>query len=68
MAVGGSNRYPSLQMIAQLFRAMVNDSFSGATGTPGGAGTTWSNVTCPDGTNSNNNSNTCVGHFLPVVP
>jgi hypothetical protein len=23
----------------------------------------WSNTTCPDGTNSNNNGNTCVGHF-----
>lgn len=23
----------------------------------------WSNTTCPDGTNSNNNGNTCVGHL-----
>jgi uncharacterized protein YjbI with pentapeptide repeats len=25
-------------------------------------GVTWSNTTCPDGTNSNNDGNTCVGH------
>lgn len=25
--------------------------------------TTWEGVTCPDGTNSNNNGNTCAGHF-----
>jgi uncharacterized protein YjbI with pentapeptide repeats len=25
--------------------------------------TIWSNTTCPDGTNSNNNGNTCVGHL-----
>ena len=23
----------------------------------------WSNTTCPDGTNSNNNGNTCLGHL-----
>lgn len=26
-------------------------------------GATWNNTKCPDGTNSNDNSNTCVGHF-----
>jgi uncharacterized protein YjbI with pentapeptide repeats len=26
-------------------------------------GVFWSNVTCPDSTNSDNNGNTCVGHF-----
>lgn len=26
-------------------------------------GVTWSNTICPDGTNSNSNGNTCVGHF-----
>jgi uncharacterized protein YjbI with pentapeptide repeats len=26
-------------------------------------GVTWSNTTCPDGSNSNSNGNTCVGHF-----
>lgn len=26
-------------------------------------GVTWSNTTCPDGTNSDNNGGTCVGHF-----
>ncbi len=33
--VGGNNRYPSLQSIADLFRASINDSFAGATNTPG---------------------------------
>lgn len=28
-------------------------------------GATWDDVTCPDGTNSNENSNTCVGHLTP---
>lgn len=26
---------------------------------------TWSNTICPDGTNSNDNSNTCIGHLTP---
>lgn len=26
---------------------------------------TWSNTTCPDGTNSDNNGNTCEGHLIP---
>jgi uncharacterized protein YjbI with pentapeptide repeats len=25
----------------------------------------WSNTTCPDGTNSDNNGNTCEGHLTP---
>lgn len=33
--VGGNNRYPSLQSIADLFRSSINDDFSGATDTPG---------------------------------
>jgi uncharacterized protein YjbI with pentapeptide repeats len=28
-------------------------------------GVTWSNTICPDGTNSNNNGNTCSGHLIP---
>lgn len=28
-------------------------------------GATWSNTTCPDGTNSDNNGNTCIGHLTP---
>jgi len=35
MPVGGSNRFPSLESIATLFRAQINDSFAGATNTPG---------------------------------
>ena len=33
--IGGNVRYPSLQSIADLFRAQVNDDFEGATNTPG---------------------------------
>jgi len=33
--IGGNNRYPSLQSIADLFRSQINDDMSGATGTPG---------------------------------
>jgi hypothetical protein len=33
--IGGNIRYPSLQSIANLFRASINDSFAGATNTPG---------------------------------
>jgi uncharacterized protein YjbI with pentapeptide repeats len=32
----------------------INATFSGAT---------WDNTVCPDGTNSDNNGNTCIGHF-----
>ncbi|HEX8923824.1 MAG TPA: pentapeptide repeat-containing protein, partial [Patescibacteria group bacterium] len=35
--------------------AWVNCTFSGAT---------WNNTICPDGSNSNNNGNTCIGHGL----
>ena len=35
MPIGGSNLYPSLESIASLFRAQINDSFAGATDTPG---------------------------------
>jgi len=33
--IGGNIRYPSLQSIADLFRSSINDSFAGATNTPG---------------------------------
>jgi hypothetical protein len=33
--IGGNNRYPSLQSIADLFRSQINDDMSGATNTPG---------------------------------
>lgn len=29
-------------------------------------GVIWSNTTCPDGTNSNNNGGTCEGHLVPT--
>lgn len=28
-------------------------------------GVTWSNTVCPDNTNSNDHSNTCIGHLVP---
>ena len=42
---------------ADLSRSYLNDSiFTGAI---------WNNTICPDGTNSNNNGNTCEGHLTP---
>lgn len=38
---------------------LAGANLSGATIT----GVFWLNTTCPDGTNSNNNNNTCAGHF-----
>ena len=40
-------------------------TFQGATGMSSANinGATWDNVTCPDGTKSTNNGNTCQGHF-----
>lgn len=35
MPVGGSNRYPSLETVATLFRASINDTFSGEGGAQG---------------------------------
>jgi hypothetical protein len=29
------------------------------------SGSTWSNTICPDGTNSDNNGGTCMGHLTP---
>ncbi|MGB8646487.1 MAG: pentapeptide repeat-containing protein [Anaerolineae bacterium] len=43
---------------------LTNAAFSSATNGTAAivTGATWSNTTCPDGTNSNANGNTCVGH------
>ena len=41
----------------------ANLQFSKNMGTANVTGAIWSNTKCPDGTNSNNNGNTCVGHF-----
>lgn len=43
----------------------TNANLKGATGFASAdvTGAIWSNTTCPDGTNSNNDGNTCVGHF-----
>ena len=35
MPIGGLANYPSLQVIANLVRSLVNDDKAGATGTPG---------------------------------
>lgn len=41
-----------------------NSDFTGSTMTGANfSGATWVNTTCPDGTNSDNNGNTCVGHL-----
>ena len=45
---------------ANFTNANLNGSSWGGTATVTGA--TWSNTICPDGTNSNNDGNTCVGH------
>ena len=37
-AVGGNNRYPSLQAIGDLFRASINDTFNNTTGAGTGTG------------------------------
>lgn len=49
---------------------LSNADFTGANlkgvtglGTTTITGVTWSNTTCPDGTNSDNNGNTCIGHM-----
>jgi len=41
--------------------AILNGNFA----TSSFVGTTWSNTTCPDATNSDNNGNTCEGHLTP---
>ncbi|MDE2024985.1 MAG: pentapeptide repeat-containing protein [Patescibacteria group bacterium] len=47
------------------YASLIHDTFLGATNmsTANVTGVTWANVTCPDGSNSDNNGNTCVGHF-----
>ncbi|MGB8646486.1 MAG: pentapeptide repeat-containing protein [Anaerolineae bacterium] len=45
---------------ANLTNAAFSSATNGTAATVTGA--TWNNTTCPDGTNSNNNGNTCVGH------
>lgn len=40
---------------------LLNSDLSSATLTD----VLWSNTTCPDGTNSNGNGNTCEGHLIP---
>lgn len=43
-----------------------NASFAAARGTPSLLnGAVFANTTCPDGSNSNNDGNTCNGHWLP---
>ena len=42
-------------------------NMQGAVGIPALiSATTWLDTTCPDGTNSDDNGNTCEGHFLPL--
>ena len=45
---------------------LANSNFSGVDmSTVTITGATWSNVTCPDGSNSDSNGNTCAGHLTP---
>jgi hypothetical protein len=44
---------------------LAGADLQGAHGTPEITDTFWSNTTCPDGTNSDQDGNTCAGHFLP---
>ena len=43
-------------------------NLTGATGTPVYAGVDFAATTCPDGTNSDNDGGTCVGHGVPESP
>lgn len=47
--------------------SLEGSDLTGATGLDTGntTGVTWQNTTCPDGTNSDSHSNTCVGHLTP---
>jgi uncharacterized protein YjbI with pentapeptide repeats len=45
---------------------LANADLTGAMGTPfSTSGAVWSNTTCPDSTNSDQDGNTCAGHFPP---
>lgn len=66
----GSNFTDANLKMANLSNSnLSNDNFTGANLTQANlsnttlTGVTWSNTTCPDGTNSNNDGNTCVGHL-----
>jgi uncharacterized protein YjbI with pentapeptide repeats len=43
----------------------ANLQYSDGMNTATRTGVTWSNTICPDGTNSDNNGNTCEGHLTP---
>jgi uncharacterized protein YjbI with pentapeptide repeats len=43
----------------------TNTNLDGATNLTYADAATWNNTTCPDGTNSNSNGNTCIGHLNP---
>jgi hypothetical protein len=47
--------------ISVMFIAWWRQLFTGADVSQ----TSWTNVTCPGGKNSDNNDNTCVGHLTP---
>lgn len=52
---------------ADFTNVLFQDSNLGQTDFTGAtlSGATWSNTICPDGTNSNDNGNTCSGHLSP---
>ncbi|MDP9333234.1 MAG: pentapeptide repeat-containing protein [Actinomycetota bacterium] len=55
-------KFPGANLSSANF---TNTNLTGASGmsTATLTGVTWNNTTCPDGTNSNNDGNTCVGHL-----
>src|SRR5262245_57319489 len=62
----GANMNTSVLIGANLSRANLTDAdlhFSNLTGA-GLVSVIWSNTTCPDGTNSDNNGGTCIGHLF----
>ncbi len=63
----GANLHNALLTNANLNRAVLsNADLSGADmGGASDTGVVWSNTTCPDGTNSDNDGNTCSGHGAP---
>jgi hypothetical protein len=56
----------NLTLVNLTSAKLANADLTGALGTPAWtSGAVWSDTTCPDGTNSDQDGNTCAGHFLP---
>lgn len=57
----------NFQNVDLSYAVFENANLIGATNmnTATATGVAWVNTTCPDGTNSDNNGNTCIGHLNP---